>query len=136
MSKTTLLFASLVVLAVPTPGRACGVTAEELKTMRDNHAVAVANKCENAIVRPGLSIGAIYVGQSAEEAVRASAEGIAFEIEGGKVVRVRHTAPSACIATGMFRPLRVVTTTSALAPLDGVTIARDRAGVHVTIQRT
>lgn len=134
MSKTTLLFLALI--ATPSPSRACGVTEEEMKTMRENHAVAVANQCENALVT-SFSIGSIYVGQSAADAVRASSQGIAFEIAEGKVVRVRHTAPVACISTGMFKPLRVITATSVIAPVDGVTITRDRAGVHVTVaQRT
>jgi hypothetical protein len=116
MSKITLLVLALV--ATPSPGRACGMTEEDMRTMRENRALAVANKCENAIVRPGFSIGAIYVGESAEDAVHASAEGIAFEIEGGKVTRVRHTAPNA----------------SDLPQIAGLAIARDRDGVHVTVR--
>jgi hypothetical protein len=134
MMKTLLLFSVLVL--TPSPGRACGVSEEEMDTMRNNRVVATANHCENAIVRPGSAIGAIWVGESAEDAVKAQAQGFAFEIEDGKVVRVKHTAAAACIQTGTFTPLRVITATSAFTPIAGVAITRDAGGVHVAVQRS
>ncbi len=136
MSKTTLfLFSSIISLFAPSPSLACGFSEEEMQTLRANRVVAVANHCENAIVTPGGSIGSIYVGESAEDAVKApNAADIAFEVAGGKVVRVKRTAPVACVSTGFAAPLRVVTATSDVPRLAGLTIARDASGVRAEVR--
>jgi hypothetical protein len=136
MSKTTLfLFSSIVALFAPSPSRACGFSAEEMQTIQANRAVAVANHCENDIVTPGGSIGSIYVGEAVEDAAKApNAADIAFEIAGGKVVRVKRTAPVACVSTGFAAPLRVVTATSEVPNLAGLTIARDASGVRAEVR--
>ncbi len=110
------------------------LSAKDLEVMRSNRQIAAQIGCEKTIVVPGRSIGSIYLGESASDAVRDAPDHVAFEIEGGKVVRVRHTAPSACISTGMLAPLRVVNATSDVPQIAGLAIARDREGVHVTVR--
>ena len=134
MSKITLLVSSLLAFAIPSPSRACGVTEEEMKILEENHDVAIANHCENALVS-AFSIGSVYVGETAEQAARApNATDIAFDVSGGKVVRVRHTAPTACISTQYFKPLIVVNATSAIPTVDAINVSRDARGVHVEVR--